>query len=254
MVKKAINSFLNCNLNFNLYLIDNSPTDYLKILVTDSRIKYFHNFQNDGFGKAHNIGIHKVYNFSKYHLILNPDIYFDENILIELKEIMDIDPSIGIVAPNVVYPDGMLQPLAKLLPTPLDFISRRLFPSGSLQKKLIEDYELHNYNYDKTINVPFLSGCFMFCRTEVIHKIGGFDERIFMYTEDIDICRRVIEIGFRTIIYPFVSVYHDHEKKSFKNYKTMKIYLRSALYYFNKWGWILDNKRRKINKETLKQL
>ncbi len=253
MLKKAINSFFNSELNLKLYLIDNSPTDDLKVLVTDSRIEYFHNKHNDGFGKAHNIAIRKAKGLSKYHLVLNPDIYFDDNILVKLKEFMDTDSSVGIVTPNIIYPDGTMQPLAKLLPTPLDFLSRRFVPFSSLKKRLLRDYEMQKYRYDKIINVPFLSGCFMFCRSEVLERIGGFDENIFMYTEDTDLCRRVNEIGFKTIIYPFISIFHDHEKKSFLKFRTLKIYFKSSVYYFNKWGWIFDYKRNKINKDALKQ-
>jgi GT2 family glycosyltransferase len=253
MLKKAINSFFNSKLNLKLYLIDNSPTDDLKVLVTDSRIEYFHNTHNDGFGKAHNIAIRRAQGSSKYHLILNPDIYFDDQILVKLKEFMDSDCFLGIVTPNVIYPDGTLQPLAKLLPTPLDLLFRRIVPFESLKKWLVRDYEMQKYQYDKVINVPFLSGCFMLCRSEVLNRIGGFDENIFMYTEDIDLCRRVNEIGFRTIIFPFVTIVHDHEKKSFLKFGTFKTYFISSIYYFNKWGWIFDYKRKKINRAALKQ-
>ena len=254
MLKKVINSFFNNDLNLKLYLIDNSPTDALKILATDERIEYYHNTANDGFGKGHNIGIRKAAENCKYHLILNPDIYFDGNTLREIINKMDADPQIGILMPKVLYPDGSMQNLAKLLPTPFDLFFRRFIPLTSLKNKLVRNYEMQQYKYDKEIEVPFLSGCFMFCRLEVLLALGGFDENIFMYTEDIDLCRRTIELGYKTIVFPFVSVYHDHERKSFRNYATLKVYIKSALYYFNKWGWLVDKKRSKINKKALKQL
>ena len=254
MLKKAIDSFLNSKLNLKLYLIDNSPSDDLKVLATDPRIEYFHNTNNDGFGKAHNIAIRKSRGLSKYHVVMNPDIYFNEDVLNVLRKLLDSDESIGIVAPNVLYPDGKLQPLAKLLPTPFDFLSRRFVPFAALKNRLVRKYEMHMYRYDMVLDVPFLSGCFMFCRSQALHTVDGFDEKIFMYTEDTDLCRRVNEGGFRTILFPFTTIYHDHEKKSFLKYSTLKIYLKSSVYYFNKWGWFFDGNRRRINQKTLKQL
>jgi GT2 family glycosyltransferase len=64
----------------------------------------------------------------------------------------------------------------------------------------------------------------------------------------------LIDAGFRTVFYPKVQIYHHFEKGSHKSWKLTKIGMQSAVYYFNKWGWIFDKRRRRINKETLKKL
>ena len=156
--------------------------------------------------------------------------------------------------PKVLYPDGRIQFLAKLLPTPLNFIVRRFIPITALKKIIDYNFELRMSGYNKIFDAPFLSGCFLFFRTSALEQIGGFDERIFMYTEDIDICRRIINTGYRSMFYSEVQVYHDHQKKSFFNFKNVKVYLKSAIYYFNKWGWFWDLNRMKINKDTLNKL
>lgn len=103
------------------------------------------------------------------------------------------------------------------------------------------------------MEVPILSGCFMFVRMDVIGKVGLFDERFFMYSEDVDLCRRIGEIS-KTVFYPNVAVFHEYEKGSYKNKKLLKYHIRSTIKYFNKWGWIFDRKRADANKKCLNQI
>lgn len=103
------------------------------------------------------------------------------------------------------------------------------------------------------MEVPSLSGCFMFMRVDVLKKVNGFDERFFMYAEDLDLCRRIGEVS-KTMFYPMVAVYHEYEKGSYKNRKLLKYHLCSVIKYFNKWGWVFDKKRIQRNKECLDAL
>jgi len=257
-VKKTIRSFLNTNLAAKLYLIDNSSNDNLKELKNIyERIEYIFNNANLGYGKAHNIAIRKSIDENiKYHLVLNPDIYFEEGVLEELYDFMEKNPDVGLVMPKVLYPDGKIQYLCKLLPTPFDLFGRRFLNKGPLKKyieKRNEIYELRFTGYNKIMEVPYLSGCFMFIRTEMLKKVGLFDERFFMYLEDTDLSRRIHRVA-KTIYYPYVHIYHEHQKGSYKNLKLLKIHIESAIKYFNKWGWFNDPERETINKKTLEKL
>ncbi len=107
--------------------------------------------------------------------------------------------------------------------------------------------------YDKIMQVPSLSGCFMMLRTDILKKTGGFDERFFMYCEDLDLCRRIGSLS-KTVFYPGVTVIHNYEKGSYKNVNLLKYHIISAVKYFQKWGWLFDHQRKKINKDTLKKL
>ena len=93
----------------------------------------------------------------------------------------------------------------------------------------------------------------MFMRVDVLKKVNGFDERFFMYAEDLDLCRRIGEVS-KTMYYPVVSIYHEYEKGSYKNKKLLKYHICSVIKYFNKWGWIFDKKRTLKNKECLEKL
>ncbi|MFT4153287.1 glycosyltransferase family 2 protein [Parafilimonas sp.] len=256
LVKQAIESFLKTTLKVKLYLVDNSPTRELQTklaaYIKDKRIEYIFNGANIGFGAGHNVAIKKIIETSAYHLVLNPDVSFDAAILPELLHYMQAHNNVGVVMPKVLYPDNSVQYLAKLLPRPFDFFVIRFLPFAF--KKSQDVFRLKQSGYNKIMNVPFLSGCFLIFNTGALKKAGLFDEKIFMYTEDIDIVRRIISSSYKSVFYPYAHIYHHHERKSFKNLKVFGIYLKSALYYFNKWGWFFDAERRKINRLTLDQL
>jgi len=250
----AIDSFLNTDLKVKLVLIDNSPNNILEDLKIDSRVEYIFNPSNPGYGSTHNIAIREYLDKTKYHLILNPDIYYSAGVVEDIINFMDKNDNIGLVMPKVLYPDGKIQFLAKLIPSPFVFFSRRFLPIASLKQKISDKFELRFSGYDTIMEVPYLSGCFMVFRTEALRKINGFDENIFMHIEDLDITRRCYEAGFKTIYYPHQIVYHDHLYKTFLTFANLKMYFISAFYYFNKWGWFFDKTRRKINKQTIDKI
>ena len=257
-LKKVIDSYFACKSEaLQLFLVDNSPTDVLKSVVTmypDKEIHYIFNNENMGYGKAHNIAIKKSMEQGlPYHIVLNPDVVIQEGALEKLTLYMNEHPEVGNIMPKIIYPDGQLQYLCKLLPSPIDLIFRRFIPFKKWRDKINQKYELHSFRYDKKINIPNLSGCFMFLRTEALEKVGLFDENIFMYLEDIDLNRR-IHRAYKTIFFPEAVVVHEYQKASYKNIKLLKAHIKSAIYYFNKYGWFFDKERKKINQKTLKQI
>ena len=257
-LKKAIDSYFACQTQqLQLFLVDNSPTDMLKEVVTmypDKEIHYIFNNENMGYGKAHNIAIKKSMEQGlPYHIVLNPDIVIQEGTLEKLTHYMNHHPEVGNIMPKIIYPDGQLQYLCKLLPSPLDLIFRRFIPFKKWRDKSNKRFELHAFSYSKTMNIPILSGCFMFLRTEALENVGLFDEHFFMYMEDFDLNRR-IHRAYKTIFFPEAVVVHEYQKASYKNIKLLKAHIKSAIYYFNKYGWFFDKERKKINQKTLKQI
>lgn len=255
---KAINSFLNTDLKVKLYLVDNSSNDELKELSKiDKRIEYIFNNANFGFGKAHNIAIRKsIEENIPYHLVLNPDVYFEKGVLEELYNFMENNQDVGLVMPKVLYPDGELQYLCKLLPNPLYVFGRRFLDFGPFKNfvsKRNYKYEMRFTGYNKIMEAPYLSGCFMFLRISALKEVGLFDERFFMYFEDTDLSRRIYQ-KYRSIYYPFVKIYHEYGKGSYYNKKLLKYHIKSAIYYFNKWGWCFDKERKRINNKILKTI
>jgi len=253
-IKKVIDSFLGYENDSILFVIDNSLNNSLSDLCKQPRVKYIYNNANLGFGAAHNIAFKEAYKLnSSYHILLNPDVYFDPLIIKDLVIKADSDSSIGLIMPKIIYPNGLTQYLCKLIPTPIDLLLRRFITNNALKIKLENRYELRFFSYKEEMEIPVISGCFMIIRSSVLQKLNGFDERFFMYLEDVDLCRRVGEIS-KVVYFPKVSVVHNYEKGSYKSTKLLMYHIKSAIKYFNKWGWIFDNERKVINNRILKKL
>ncbi|WP_038099062.1 glycosyltransferase [Treponema pedis] len=240
-----------------LYLIDNSEKilDITKLKMDLTYIRYIFNNKNLGYGAAHNIGLREAVKLgSVYHLVLNPDLRFEPAVLDELKSFMDSNDDVVYLLPKIVYPDGKLQYLCKLLPSPFDLFLRRFLPRWKILQKYNDRYTLKHSGYDRIINPPCLSGCFMFLRMDTIKKHNiFFDECFFMYLEDFDIIRRLHRYG-KTVFYPYVTVVHDHAQESYRSMKMLLLHIHSVIKYFNKYGWFFDNERKLMNSNILSEI
>jgi GT2 family glycosyltransferase len=253
-INKVIDSFLGFGSDSILFIVDNSANNSIKELCANLRIRYIFNNANLGFGAAHNVAFKEVFKLnSSYHILLNPDVYFEPAIIEDLIKKANSDTSIGLLMPKIVYPNGSIQYLCKLLPTPKDLILRRFFPLKKIKNSLENRYELRFFSYNMEAEIPVLSGCFMMIRTSVLKNVKGFDEQFFMYLEDVDLCRRIGEIS-RILYYPKVEIVHNYEKGSYRDKKLLRYHVKSAIKYFNKWGWFFDKDRSRINNQVLRKL
>lgn len=236
-----------------IFIIDNSVTSTFQNLCLNRKIEYIHNPTNPGFGAAHNIAITKTIELGcAYHFIVNPDIYFEGDIITPMIEYMHMDSSIGMLMPQILNLDGTVQNLPKLLPSPLSILLRKIKKPSAIYQKFINQYELRNVPKELIYNAPVLSGCFTLLNLEAIKKVGLYDDTYFMYFEDWDLSRRMHQ-HYKTIYFPLVSVFHGYDSGANKSKKLFKIYINSAFTYFNKWGWFFDSDRKEINKRALSQ-
>ena len=199
-----------------LYIIDNSANDALRSLEKISaKIRYIHN-ANIGYGGSPqhcDPGSHrKRSEISCCNQPLTSISFQGQSNFcpITWTNTKTWDKS----CLKVLYPNGELQHLCKLLPTPMDLLFRRFLPDQFLNQRRSR-FEMRFSGYNKEMNVPFLSGCFMFLRIDTLKETGLFDERFFMYGEDIDLCRR-IHRKYKTMYYPQAIITHVHEAASYK--------------------------------------
>jgi GT2 family glycosyltransferase len=251
----AIRSFVSGSPNVGITVIDNSPTDRLRGVVAEAGAEYHFNQRNVGFGAGHNIAIQKYSDVSEYHLILNPDVSFGVEMLPALYQFMQHNQDVGLVMPRVLYPGGNEQGLCKLLPTPTDLLIRRFggLLGHSIFRAQMDRYLLRGVDLTVPRIVPSLSGCCMLVRTSLFQRIGFFDERYFLYMEDVDLCRRIGEVS-KTVFFPDVTVYHEYQKGSYHNWVLTKYHMKSAWKYFSKWGWFVDKTRDRLNRNGSKSL
>jgi len=248
----AIQSFLDCDPNSRIAIVDNSAQSLRHDLFRHERVTYVFPGRNLGFGSGHNLAFGKVAR-GDFHLLLNPDVKFSAAAVQDLLAFAASDSGIGALMPRICFPNGSLHRLCKLLPTPFDLLLRRFIPLSFLQEIRRGTYELHGLPQDRVIDVPSLSGCFLMLRTALFKELGGFAERYFMYMEDVDLVRRIGDRA-RTVYYPFVTVEHEYTKGSYKNKRLLGYHVLSALKYFSKWGWCFDADRTQRNAQVLRTL
>lgn len=210
--------------------------------------------ENRGYGAGHNVALRKALDSgSRYHLVMNADVRWEGNVVRAMTAYMDNHPDAGLMSPRTIHPDGNLQYTCRLLPTPLDMILRRL-PLSFLFKRRMRAYLLADKNPDRILGVSYLLGSFLLFSTEALRKAGLFDERFFMYPEDIDISRRIRAAGRDVLYWPMASVIHDHCRASARNFRMFAVHLKNMAIYFNKWGWFRDKERRRANRATLDEV
>lgn len=250
-IKNVFSSFLNTNLDIKLFVSDNSLDASISTICNDKRIEYKYNNSNNGFGFGHNLAIKSAEKEkTKYHFVINPDVYFPEGTIEKIVDFMEKNQDIGLLMPKILFPNGEVQYVCKLLPTPFNFFARSILPKWGWVKKINDKFEMKFTGYNKTMEVPYISGCFMCFRAEIFEKIGYFDEKIFLHLEDTDISRRVHK-KYKTVMFPDVIVYHKWEKGTYKSKKIRNATIKSAIYYFGKYGWIFDRERRIINSKII---
>lgn len=248
-LKGTLDSLFTSPLIDKVILVDNDDSNWANKYFNE-KVIYIKSPGNIGFGSGHNLAINKFALESDFFLICNPDIIFDA---LEFEKLVNfsIKQEAGLFLPKIVYENGENQFGARLLPTPFNLFARRFSPKYA--EKLDDNYLLKKMDLSKPSFVPYLHGCFMLFRSKSLVDLGGFDERYFMYMEDVDLSRRCAE-KFGNLYYPLAHVVHLHEQGSYKNKTLLKAHLKSAFQYFNKWGWFYDLKRTKLNKACLDQI
>lgn len=250
-------SALKRNGTARIYIIDNSPDeslrDFISTLPANNIVEYIARHDNPGYGTAHNMALRRALEEdTQYHLVINSDVYFEDGTLPKIIEYMDLHPDTGMLQPRIISPDGSEQFSSRLIPSPFDLIGRRFMP-GFLNTTRNRRYLLTERPKGVALNIPYHQGSFMFFRVEILRKSGLFDERFFMYPEDIDISRRIHALC-PTIYWPEVTVTHAHRASSYHSIRMLRIHMVNMFRYFNKWGWLLDPERKCFNKRILRQI
>lgn len=226
VLNKTIECVVNSNSFGHLFLIDNSPTNILEDSFEKSNITYLFVGKNVGFGRAHNLILNKIKDYN-YHLVLNPDVCFKIKVVENLINVLSNNNELALVAPKILYPDYSYQISCRKYPTLFQLILRRLGINNSSYYSVQE--------LSKPIYVDFIHGSFLLFKTNDLIKINGFDERYFMYVEDIDICKKIDTINKKKLYYPLEFIYHGFEKGSAKKINLFFYHITSIFKYFCKW-------------------
>ena len=190
-----------------------------------------HNDTPKGFGANHNAAFREVQ--GDYFCIVNPDIRLKADPFAPLLRAFT-DEKVGISAPIVVDPEGRIEDSARVVPTPL-FIIRKLL--GRVQL----DYDVNG----EILYPEWVGGMFMVFRSRVFAQLGGFDERYFLYYEDVDLCCRARLAGFDIVLAPGARVIHEARRDSRRRPRYLMRHLSSMVRFFTSPVFFSTLRRRK---------
>ena len=236
-IDQAMRCIQNADLEVAVYLCDKSPEDGTadRLQWAFPGVTVLPQPGNIGFGRANNAVL--PYLKSKYHLMLNPDIVFDPSLLSRMIRYMEEHPNIAILTPRVLNEDGTEQYLPKKQISFHYLLSGLLEPMGGIFRRWRQEFTLADMDVRGPIPVEFATGCFLLIRTEVFLRLRGFDPRFFLYQEDSDLSRRVLEEKLGSIVYhPDMCVTHRWARENTRTFRGRMRQTRSVFKYFWKWG------------------
>jgi N-acetylglucosaminyl-diphospho-decaprenol L-rhamnosyltransferase len=203
-------------------VVDNASTDDSCQIAREHGAKLVSNTQNQGFGRGMNIGVDAASGF-EYVLLLNPDAVMHEGSVVTLLEAAKRYPNAGILSPRIISPDGSI-----------------FFPTKSLAAPYLHNEKRVRVVPTGDCSAPFLSGACYLVKRDLFLQLGGFDTNIFLFYEDNDLCRRVIDAGY-SVTYVHDAVVSHAQGKSSKpvvgrRFKTRWHYAWSQSYLAHKYG------------------
>ena len=252
-LQRAIRQFLAIPLRTHLCIIDNSPSPRRIAEFEHEAVSYHFAGRNLGYGRAHNIALQAAAGRSRYSLVMNTDIEYQSDVVVRLKRFLDDRPSAGLASPRILNPDGTLQHVCRLLPTPANLFLRRFLPNARSTQAADWEYELRWWDHRDIANIPYFQGSFLLMRTDLCTTLGGFDDRFFLYGEDIDLTRRMHKVA-ETCYVPDVAITHEYRRYSSKSLRGTWYGIQNNCRYFNKWGWFFDTERNAINATTVARI
>lgn len=182
-------------------------------------IRVLENAVPQGFGANHN----QAFKIAKgqFFCIVNPDIRLHKCPFLSLQQCLE-DILAGVIAPMVLSPSGSIEDSARHFPTLIKLFKK------IVTKKWSSDYLLQ----DKSIDVDWVGGMFMLFPRQVFDELHGFDERYFLYYEDVDLCARLHLAGYRVAVCPQAQVIHHAQRSSHRSFKFLRWHLASMLRFF----------------------
>lgn len=246
LLKNCIDSIINntdVTLINNIFIIDNFSSDKsLEEMVSHNKVQIIRNPRNLGFAAACNQGFKRC--TASYILLLNPDTRIMQYTLSESVNFMNREPHVDIMGCQLLHENDKIAISCSRFPTPLHFLFDALGLSLLFPRIFTPALIMSDWNHKSSRYVDQVMGAFMFIRKETLDKIGLFDERFFVYYEELDFCRRLYLKGGKTFFNSEIQVYHIGKGTTstvtdFRLYLNLESRMKYAKKYFTLMGLIL---------------
>lgn len=224
------------NLTLQIIVVDSASTDGSPEMIAEQfpQVELVACQENVGFPGGNNLGLARAN--GRYILLLNPDTTVHGDALSKMVSYLQQNPKVGVVAPQLLNEDGSVQSSRRRFPT----LRTAFFESTWLQpyapQAVLDDYFVRDVADGETAVVEWVMGACLMTRQEVVAQVGGLDEKYFMYSEELDYCRRIHEAGWQVVYYPQAQVTHLSGKSSEQAVTQRHInFNRAKLRYFRKY-------------------
>lgn len=208
-----------------IIVADNASSDStVEFLNKIKEVTVVRNKNNFGFSKGNNLGAKKTR--SEYLLFLNSDVEVLDKGLLGMIEFMDKNPTVGILGAKLKNPDGSEQKSSGNFYTFINLVFT-LFGFDSLMRQ----------SPKKIQKVDWVSGAFLMIRKKLFDRLGGFDEKYFMYIEDMDLCFIAKKLGFSTYFFPYIKAVHKELGSSNRTFAILNIYQGILIFYKKHVKW-----------------
>jgi GT2 family glycosyltransferase len=234
------------NITYEIIVVDNGSTDGSLSIIDKYEQKHSPNFIKitfqENMGTTYSRNLAQKNTIGKYICILDSDTMIKEGSLLAIIETLANNHEIGIIAPQLLLPDGNIQVSVKRFPTFWHKLAK--IPKAVLRFPLTDFDFYQSFPFKQNTFVETAISACWFLRNDLFSKLGPFDEKIFYSPEDLDFCLRVWKKGLKILYYPSFKVLHDTQRISHKApfSKSSLSHLRGLLYYFKKHGgWFSTN-------------
>ncbi|MBI3762165.1 MAG: glycosyltransferase family 2 protein [Chloroflexi bacterium] len=190
--------------------------------------------ENLGYSRGNNLGL--AASRGRHLLILNPDTAIVGDALDAMVNYAEAHPDVGILGPQLLNADGSVQSSRRRFPTLVTAFFESTWLQPYAPRRVLDRYYVHDASDDATSDVDWVTGACLLVRRAVVEQIGGFDEEFFMYSEEMDFCRRARTAGWRVVYFPGAKIYHFEGKSSEQAIPERHIrFQRSKVRYFRKY-------------------
>lgn len=233
-----------------ILVVDNHSDDesisFLRAhLSRDKRIHIIETIENIGYGRGNNQAAAMA--TGDYLLIINPDNTMPPETAEKMISFLQDHLDVGVVGPALVHDDGTIRPSARPFPHCKDLFQKRFFPDKWMKafekdRKAMEGKE--------AVTVDWMVGACLLLKKDLFREVGGFDDRFFLFFEDIDLCRKISIHGKKAVYLPSLHVADKKERLSGMSIfsiltrKATRIHLQSAMKYF--WKWMGEGERKPV--------
>ncbi len=221
-------------------VVDNASTDgSLDMLRAEFLgVTLVANADNLGFPAANNQGLAAAR--GRLVMTLNPDTEVVGDALARLIAYLDAHLDVGALGPQLLNLDGSIQSSRRRFPTLITALFESTWLQGIAPRGVLRRYTMDDAPADATHEVDWVTGACIVVRREALEAVGGFDERFFMYSEELDWCRRIKRAGWKIVYLPEAKVIHHAGKSSDQAVAARHIHFQtSKVRYFQKYhGWL----------------